>query len=347
MLPALQFPIQKLQIINMDQIFSQTFLPVEHPPAERNVMIDSGMKRRRLFSPKDGQKSLREEHMNILVLGGTRFFGIPMVEKLVTDGHDVTVATRGNAVNPFRNKTKQIILDRSDYGSVRRAFECRGYEVIIDKIAYCSNDVKNLLENVSCRKYIQMSSCSVYRTEKTGIKEEAFDPAEHDLIWMNRSQDYAEGKRQAERAAYEYLNPKQCIFVRYPVVLGEHDYTDRLKFYTDHVRDGIPMYVDDLNCAMSFIHEREAGLFLAHLADQPVYGAFNGCSKGMITPAEIIRYSEQLTGRKAILDENGDPAPYNGSHADVSYNTERAEMTGFTFSDLNEWICDLLYELNR
>ena len=33
--------------------------------------------------------------MNVLVVGGTRFFGIPMVEKLIADGHDVTIATRG------------------------------------------------------------------------------------------------------------------------------------------------------------------------------------------------------------------------------------------------------------
>ncbi len=26
--------------------------------------------------------------MNILVVGGTRFFGIPMVEKLIADGHE-------------------------------------------------------------------------------------------------------------------------------------------------------------------------------------------------------------------------------------------------------------------
>ena len=31
--------------------------------------------------------------MNILVIGGTRFFGIPMVNELLTAGHDVTIAT--------------------------------------------------------------------------------------------------------------------------------------------------------------------------------------------------------------------------------------------------------------
>lgn len=35
--------------------------------------------------------------MNILVIGGTRFFGIHMVNELLTAVHDVTIATRGKA----------------------------------------------------------------------------------------------------------------------------------------------------------------------------------------------------------------------------------------------------------
>ena len=104
--------------------------------------------------------------MKILVVGGTRFFGIPMVEQLLTDNHQVTIATRGNASIPFEGKMEHITLDRSDYDSVKRALQGKEYDIIIDKIAYCSNDVKNLLENVSCKKYIQMSSCSVYFEDK-------------------------------------------------------------------------------------------------------------------------------------------------------------------------------------
>lgn len=33
--------------------------------------------------------------MNILILGGTRFFGIDTVHELLRKGHDVTIATRG------------------------------------------------------------------------------------------------------------------------------------------------------------------------------------------------------------------------------------------------------------
>ena len=40
-------------------------------------------------------KIKEKEKMNILVIGGTRYFGIHMVNKLLEQGHRVTIATRG------------------------------------------------------------------------------------------------------------------------------------------------------------------------------------------------------------------------------------------------------------
>ena len=280
--------------------------------------------------------------MKILVIGGTRFFGIPMVRKLLEAGHAVTIATRGRNSDPFGERVSRIILDRNDGGSVRQTAGKEEWDLIIDKVAYASNDVRSLLENVICRRYIQMSSCAVYRSEHADIREDEFDPAQEPLIWMSRSEDYALGKRQAERAALEYLKPEQCVFVRYPVVLGAHDYTKRLRFYLDHVRDEQPMYIDDPEARMSFIHETEAGAFLAFLADTPLNGAVNGSAAGTISASEIIREAERISGKQAVLKETGDPAPYNGSHGTVSYNTEKAEAAGFRFSDLHAWVHDLI-----
>lgn len=51
--------------------------------------------------------------MNILVIGGTRFFGIHMVNELLTAGYDVTIATRGKASDSFGDKVKRIFLERT------------------------------------------------------------------------------------------------------------------------------------------------------------------------------------------------------------------------------------------
>ncbi|MBR5370799.1 MAG: NAD-dependent epimerase/dehydratase family protein [Oscillospiraceae bacterium] len=279
--------------------------------------------------------------MNILIIGGTRFFGIHTVRRLLADGHTVTIATRGMHSDPFGSQVSRIIMDKTDENSVKQAIGGREYDVIIDKVAYSSNDVRSLLQFAHCGRYIQMSSCAVYKTEHLQITEDEFVPQDHALCWIDRPADYAEGKRQAERAALEFMEPKDCTFVRYPVVLGKNDYTNRLRFYIDHIRRQIPMCADS-TAAVSYIHEKEAGEFLAFLADHPVSGAVNGCAAGIISQQAIIRYIEEKTQKHAVLSADGEPAPYNGTRADTSYNCAKAEAADFAFSKLDAWIFALL-----
>jgi nucleoside-diphosphate-sugar epimerase len=239
-------------------------------------------------------------------------------------------------------------MDRTDGASVKVALDGQHFDLVIDKIAYSSNDVKALLENVSCERYIQMSTCSVYHEDHANISEDEFVASEYPLEWMGRITDYAKTKRNAERAVLEYMDSSVCTFVRYPVVLGENDYTGRLRFYIEHINNEKPMFVDDLNEAMSFIHEKEAGEFLAYLADHPLSGAVNGCSNGVIKISEIISYIEEKVGKKAIIDENGDAAPFNGLKDTLSFSTQRAKEAGYVFSDLDGWIYKLIdFEISR
>ncbi|MFE7913827.1 NAD-dependent epimerase/dehydratase family protein, partial [Bacillus mobilis] len=48
---------------------------------------------------------------SVLVLGGTRFFGKNLVEALLQDEHDVTIATRGITEDPFGSAVKRLIVD--------------------------------------------------------------------------------------------------------------------------------------------------------------------------------------------------------------------------------------------
>lgn len=280
--------------------------------------------------------------MNVLVIGGTRFFGPPMINYLLNNGHDVTIATRGSHGNPFGEKVNHIIMDKSDERSVKTVLGNNKYDVIIDKVAYSSNDVRALLKNVHCTRYIQMSSCAVYNAEHLLICEDEFDTKNHELVWMDRTENYAEGKRQAERAALEFMDIHKCTFVRFPVVMGVNDYTGRLRFYIEHIYNKIPMYIDRLNTGTSYINEKEAGKFIAYLVDNPISGAVNGCSEGIISQKEIVEYIEIKSGKKAVLSKNGDSAPYNGINSDISFDCTKAQKTGYVFSNVSSWIFELL-----
>lgn len=45
--------------------------------------------------------------MNILVIGGTKFFGIHMVNELLAQRHDSTIATRGKAADEYGDKVRR------------------------------------------------------------------------------------------------------------------------------------------------------------------------------------------------------------------------------------------------
>ena len=280
--------------------------------------------------------------MNILVIGGTRFFGIPMIEELLKSGHDVTIATRGLSADSFGSRVKRLILDRTDAQSVRNALSGRHFDVIIDKLAYCSNDIKSVMDAADFDQYIQMSTTAVYDPKFTNTVESDFDALSKELIWCGRPDfPYAEIKRQAECALWQKYPDRNWIAVRYPFVIGKDDYTKRLLFYVEHVMKSIPMFIDNPDCQMGFIRSDEAGKFLAFLAGKDFRGAVNGASEGTISVREILDFVEQKTGKKAIIEASGDPAPYNGE-PEYSINTDKAAALGFRFSRLRDWIYDLL-----
>ena len=280
--------------------------------------------------------------MNILVIGGTRFFGIHTVKELLEKGHEVTIATRGNAVDSFGEKVKRIRIERTDADSMKHAFAGQYYDVVIDKIAYCSNDIKYAMDALNFGKYIYMSTTSVYNPKHLNTKESDFDGEGSKLEWCTRADyPYEEIKRSAECALWQQYSDKNWIAVRYPFTIGKDDYTKRLLFYVEHTMKGLPMNIDNVDAQMSYLRSDEAGKFIAFLVDKEYKGAVNGSAHGTISLREILDYVERKTGQKVILDEKGDDAPYN-KEPEYSINTETAEVLGFQFSELKDWIYDLL-----
>ena len=281
--------------------------------------------------------------MKILVIGGTRFFGIHMIEDLLEKGHEVTIATRGKTKDSFGDRVKRVIMDREKPESIESALAGRHFDIVIDKIAYCSNDIKATLDVVSCDKYIHTSTVSVYYDiDKFVWSEKEFDPHKTPLVWCSRIDfHYGEIKRQAECALFQAYKGIPAIAVRIPLVIGKDDYTKRLYSYVEDILKQVPMNIDDLDSKMSFIRSDEAGKFMAFLVDKDFTGPINASSNGTITLREIIDYVEKKTETKAILDENGVEAPFNGFPS-YCVDTDTAKKLGFEFTTVTDWIYDLL-----
>ena len=58
--------------------------------------------------------------MKILMIGGTRFFGVHAVRALLENGHQVTIATRGSTPDPFEDNVQRVFVDRTQPDAMKR-----------------------------------------------------------------------------------------------------------------------------------------------------------------------------------------------------------------------------------
>jgi nucleoside-diphosphate-sugar epimerase len=280
--------------------------------------------------------------MKVLVLGGTRFFGVHLVNSLLSKGHNVTIATRGKASDLFGQDVERVIVERTCPDSLREVLGNRNFDVVCDNLAYCSNDVRYLLDSLKCDRYVMTSSASVYITQHLNTNESEFNPLSYPIKWCSRPDyPYDEIKRQAEGALFQVYNKFPAVAVRFPFVVGEDDYTQRLYFYVEQTIKGNPMNLDNLNEQIAFIRSTEAGDFLSWTAEQRFTGFVNGNSTGTISLQEIISHVEQKTGKKALFSVEGLKGPYNGQKS-FSLDIEHAKSLGYGFAELKGWVYELI-----
>ncbi|WP_333729807.1 NAD-dependent epimerase/dehydratase family protein [Bacillus mobilis] len=271
----------------------------------------------------------------VLVLGGTRFFGKHLVEALLQDGHDVTIATRGITEDPFGSTVKRLIVDREDEKQLAERLEDKSYDIVYDNLCYSSNAAKMVCEVLrgKTKKYVMTSSMAVYEPA-ISLLEENFNPYEYAITYGDRKDfNYGEGKRLAEAAVFEQAT-FPVVAVRFPVVIGENDYTKRLQFYVEQIVKQEPVAVKHLDGELSFIHEKEAGEFLAWCGMKDIEGPINACSNGVVSTGEVIHFIEENTGIKALVQEEGDNvAPYN-EVINCTLHNGKASKLGFPFREL-------------
>ena len=181
--------------------------------------------------------------MKVLVIGGTRFFGVPMVEDLLKRGNEVTIATRGITEDYFGKSVQRITFDLFDKDSIISAFQSRReYDVVIDKISYSSNEMKSLIDSINPKRYIYTSTANVYELNHYNIVEEEFTGQNGKIRWNDRLEaSYENNKRNSERVLCQYFESDNWVAIRYPIVLGKMDYTERLLYYVSHIMRSIPM----------------------------------------------------------------------------------------------------------
>lgn len=289
--------------------------------------------------------------MKALVIGGNRFFGKRLVSLLLDQGVQVTVLNRRQRQDEFGNRVLRIPMDRSDLKKDHPALQDKVWDVIYDQVCYNPGQALKACEvfDGHARKYIFTSSQSVYGAGDD-LKEAEFDPRNYQFetpVTSRRDEDYAEGKRQAEaiffqRAAFP------VAAVRFPIVLGEDDYTERLKFHVDHIKYGQKISFPNLNAKISLIESGDAAKFLDFCKDHEVLGPVNCCSPDPIELRDLVSFIEVAVKKPAKISydpDDGDLSPF-GVEEDWYMNSDKVRALGFVVPGIGEWLPGLVRKLS-
>ncbi|MFI6318585.1 NAD-dependent epimerase/dehydratase family protein [Nonomuraea sp. NPDC050556] len=272
---------------------------------------------------------------NICVIGGSRYFGKHLIERLLADGAHVTLVNRGS--EPAPPGVEHLLADRDDETALVAALGDRTFDAVIDQVCYTPVQAAIAARAFDGRtgRYVMTSTIEVYDTLDADEPVTEIDPATWPVTSAT-SWGYGEGKRQAEAV----LAGSGLAFasVRSTHVLGGQDFTGRLQHYVDAIRENREIVVHPAPRRTVFINDREIADVLFWAAGETFTGPVNACSHGEF---DVFELCALLGGEPRFTVGDADVSPYSFDRY-YAMSNERATKLGFTFSRTADWLPELV-----
>lgn len=265
----------------------------------------------------------------ILVLGGTRFIGRFLVEKLIELGaYEITLFHRGKTNVDLFPEAKRILGDRetNDISKIG----VTDWDYVIDLSCYYPKVLADTLASLKGKidNYVFISTCSVYDVEadKSPLKGRNAP-----MIGCTEAEGLDRtgstyGKRKV--ACEEVLEKSQIphTIIRPTMVYGPYDYTDRLYYWLYQVYQEKAFLLPEggeRKVALVYIGDLVDAIIAS--LDPPVpNGIYNSISQAEASIGEIVSIAERLLGKKS-----------NGIVASIDFLKENKVEE---WSDLPLWI---------
>jgi len=301
--------------------------------------------------------------MKILILGGTRFFGMEFARERANRGDHVTVFSRRAPVEELPASITQLCGERRLAGELRDLALTR-WDAVVDNLCFNQEDAAMALEAFAGRAgiYIMTSSGDVHLTldgAKSPFDEEMADrlPEKPDAQLI---EPYGWGKRSAEKLlmrAHLAADFPACV-VRFPIVIGPNEPKLRGYSYWLRLTDSGPVIVPDggLNYRR-YIYSGDAVQALSILVDQQEKSrghVFHFGDTVPVTLREWLEMSASILERKpeliAIpsdwLQKNG----FNTAASPFSYPedyvlgiTKAEDIFGWKSTPRRQWLADTIH----
>jgi len=250
--------------------------------------------------------------MQVLVIGGSRFIGRAVVQRLLMEGHRVTILNRGQSEDPFGTRVNRVVGDRSDPGTLQRALARREFDVVVDVIAFREEDTQAAVDRLKGRigHFVHVSTASVYLVRDRlfcPFREEDFSGRLAPKSEAARSSWlYGYHKRRCEQALQQAWENERFPYtaLRLPMVVGPDDYTERSQAYLERLADDGPLILPDggLNSwGFVWVHD-VAQAIVENLMNVNALGrAYNLAQREVVSVRQFVETAAAHMGKRAAL----------------------------------------------
>ena len=214
--------------------------------------------------------------MNLLILGGTRFFGKLFLSRCLEEGHQVTYVSRRRL--PKKENLKCIQGERDQ---VISRLDGNKFDVVIDFSGYESAKVEATLRQVATPHYIFVSTLWASQLIE---KSRSFSAEE---------ESYVRKKIEAEVALENWARDRgNATILRFPIILGPNDHSGRLDYLARRIFNDSPITIDKSECselAITFVED--AANLLMQVTSLTTHNSFfkiYACSAGAIRYEKFV-----------------------------------------------------------
>jgi len=304
--------------------------------------------------------------MKIFIMGGTGFISKNIVEILLLRRHDVTIFTRGESVNPFKqnNNLHFETGDRNKYSDLEQAVKGKNFDAVIDMTAFTVDQSESAVRifKGNTGRFIHCSTVSVYMVSKDikcPIKEDQDKGELMDDFPRNPfGMDYGINKRKCEDVLWNVHNPGSfpVTMLRPVFVCGPEDRTRRDYFWIQRILDGKTLLVPgsgDFAFQQVYVNDTARAFCDVLETDKTIGEAYNVASEEIYSLNDYIRMIAQILGKDpeiVHIDQRefdkldisyfpgADVFPFNTRRTAVFSLDKIKNHTGFKTTPFSEWM---------
>ena len=244
--------------------------------------------------------------MRVVILGGTRFIGRAVVERLAP-GHEVLVVHRGECEPEGLPEVRHVHADRSNLLAVGTELREFRADALVDVSGMSAPDARGALDIFGAElRIVAISSVDVYRAYASFHRGLAVEPVPLTELSPRRGPEHWYIDRpDQENVEFEdvYLAARATV-LRLGAVYGPHDDPSRLEFILRRVRakrSRIPIGSGSLRFSRVYVRDVARAVERALTVDAIGGRAFNVCESETWDYADFARQIITAAGSDAEL----------------------------------------------